>query len=112
MSLPAGLRNSHQWRMGFSHLRGGSENLTVVHKHHHMLRWLKTVVARNRQTGCATVPVGHREGTVMLIEKCSSAVGFGAVAMKQRWVVHISGGSVERGDLTPDIFGACVVWAA
>jgi hypothetical protein len=22
--------------------------------------------------------------------------------MKQRWVVHISGGSVERGDLTPD----------
>ena len=103
---------SSKWRMGFSHLRGGSENLTVVHKHHHMLRWLKTVVARNRQTGCATVPVGHREGTVMLIEKCSSAVGFGAVAMKQRWVVHISGGSVERGDLTPDIFGACVVWAA
>jgi hypothetical protein len=22
--------------------------------------------------------------------------------MKQRWIVHISGGSVERGDLTPD----------
>jgi ubiquinone/menaquinone biosynthesis C-methylase UbiE len=43
-----------------------------------------------------------RGGTVTLIEKCSSAVGFGAVAMKQRWVVHISDGSVERGDLTPD----------
>jgi hypothetical protein len=41
-------------------------------------------------------------GTVTLIEECSSAVGFGGVAMKQRWIVHISGGSVERGDLTPD----------
>jgi hypothetical protein len=42
------------------------------------------------------------EGTVTLIEKCNGAVGFGAVAMEHRWVVHISGGSVGRGDLTPD----------
>ena len=41
-------------------------------------------------------------GTVTLIEKCSGAVGFEAVAMEHRWVVHISGGSVGRGDLTPD----------
>lgn len=41
-------------------------------------------------------------GTVTLIGMCSGAVGFGAVAMKQCWVVHISGGSVERGDLMPD----------
>jgi hypothetical protein len=33
---------------------------------------------------------------------CSGAVGFGAVAMDQLWVVGISGGSVERGNLTPD----------
>src|SRR5271167_3059782 len=33
---------------------------------------------------------------------CSGAVGFGAVAMDQLWVVDISGGSVERGDLMPD----------
>ena len=42
------------------------------------------------------------KGTVMLIEKCSGAVGFEAVATEHRWVVHISGGSVGRGDLTPD----------
>jgi hypothetical protein len=42
------------------------------------------------------------EGTVTLFEKCCGAVGFGAVATEHRWVVHISGGSVERGDLTPD----------
>jgi len=41
-------------------------------------------------------------GTVTLIEKCNGAIGFGAAAMKQPWVVHISGGSIERGDLTPD----------
>jgi hypothetical protein len=41
-------------------------------------------------------------GTVTLIEKCSGAVGFEAVATEHRWVVHISGGSVGRGDLTPD----------
>jgi Domain of unknown function (DUF4331) len=43
-----------------------------------------------------------RDGTVTLIEKCSGAVGFEAVATEHRWVVHISGGSVGRGDLTPD----------
>ena len=37
-----------------------------------------------------------------MIEKCSGAVGFEAVATEHRWVVHISGGSVGRGDLTPD----------
>jgi hypothetical protein len=37
-------------------------------------------------------------GTVTLIEKCSGAVGFEAVATEHRWVVHISGGSVGRGD--------------
>ena len=41
-------------------------------------------------------------GTVTLIEKCSGAVEFEAVATEHRWVVHISGGSVGRGDLTPD----------
>src|ERR1700740_2293668 len=41
-------------------------------------------------------------GTVTLIEKCSGAVGSEAVATEHRWVVHISGGSVGRGDLTPD----------
>ena len=42
------------------------------------------------------------QGTVTLIEKFSGAVGFEAVATEHRWVVHISGGSVGRGDLTPD----------
>ena len=41
-------------------------------------------------------------GTVTLIEKCSGAVEFEAVATEHRWVVHISGGSLGRGDLTPD----------
>ena len=41
-------------------------------------------------------------GTVTLIEMCSSAVGFSAVAMDQCGVVGFSGGGVERGNLTPD----------
>ena len=41
-------------------------------------------------------------GTVTLIEICSGAVDCGAMAMDQRWGVGISGGSVERGNLTPD----------
>ena len=41
-------------------------------------------------------------GTVTLIGMCSGAVGFGAAAMDQLWGVDISGGSVERGNLTPD----------
>jgi hypothetical protein len=45
---------------------------------------------------------GLTAGTVTLIEKCSGAVGFEAVATEHLWVVHISGGSVGRGDLTPD----------
>src|SRR4029077_17400002 len=43
-----------------------------------------------------------RGGTVTLIEKSSGALEFEAVATEHRWVVHISGGSVGRGDLTPD----------
>ena len=46
-------------------------------------------------------------GTVTLIEKCSGAVGFEAVATEHRWVVHISGGNVGRGDLTPDREAVC-----
>ena len=41
-------------------------------------------------------------GTVTLIEICSGAVDCGAMAMDERWGVGISGGSVERGNLTPD----------
>jgi len=41
-------------------------------------------------------------GAVMLVGIHGGAVGFGAVAMDQLWVVDISGGSVERGDLIPD----------
>jgi hypothetical protein len=44
----------------------------------------------------------HLTGTVTLIEKCRGAVECEAVATEHRWVVHISGDSVERGDLTPD----------
>ena len=43
-----------------------------------------------------------REGTVTLIGMSSGAVSFGAAAMDQLWGVDISGGSVERGNLTPD----------
>ena len=43
-----------------------------------------------------------QQGTVTLIGMCSGAVGFGAAAMDQLWGVDISGGSVERGNLTPD----------
>src|SRR5271163_3404685 len=55
--------------------------------------------------GSVRSPLNRRRinhGTVTLIETCSGAVGFGAVAMEQPWVVHISGGSVGLGDLTPD----------
>ena len=41
-------------------------------------------------------------GTVTLIVICSGAVDCGAMAMDQLWGVGISGGSVERGNLTPD----------
>ena len=56
----------------------------------------------SRETTCITAGPGTVRGTVTLIEKCSGAVGFEAVATEHRWVVHISGGSVGRGDLTPD----------
>ena len=36
------------------------------------------------------------------VEICSGAVDCGAMAMDQRWGVGISGGSVERGNRTPD----------
>jgi hypothetical protein len=42
------------------------------------------------------------DGTVTLVGIYGGVVGFGAVAMDQLWVVDISGGSVERGDLMPD----------
>ncbi len=45
---------------------------------------------------------GQGEATVTLIGMCSAVVGFGAVALDQPWVVDILGGSVERGNLTPD----------
>jgi hypothetical protein len=41
-------------------------------------------------------------GTVTLFENYCGVVGFGAAAVDQLWVVDISGGSVERGDLMPD----------
>jgi len=47
-------------------------------------------------------PPRTTDGTVTLIEICSGAVDYGAIAMDQRWGVGISGGSVERGNLTPD----------
>src|ERR1700741_930028 len=50
-------------------------------------------------TWCSRV---EKNGTVTLIGMCSGAVGFGAVAMDQLWVVGILGGSVERGNLTQD----------
>src|SRR6201987_1514846 len=50
-------------------------------------------------TWCSRV---EKNGTVTLIGMCSGAVGFGVVAMDQLWVVGISGGSVGRGNLTPD----------
>jgi len=56
-----------------------------------------------RQRGQVLDAIGG-QGTVTLIEMCSGAVNFRAVAMDQRGVVGISGGSVyrvERGNLTP-----------
>ena len=46
--------------------------------------------------------IGYPTGTVTLIGICSGAVDCGAMAMDQPWGVGISGGSVERGNLTPD----------
>ena len=40
--------------------------------------------------------------TVTLIGMSSRAVSFGSAAMDQPWGVDVSGGSVERGNLTPD----------
>ena len=61
---------------------------------------------------CAWVKAGHPlcligdsgtgKGTVTLIGMSSRAVSFGSAAMDQLWGVDISGGSVERGNLTPD----------
>src|SRR6185295_16392917 len=45
---------------------------------------------------------GSGKGTVTLIGMSSRAVSFGSAAMDQLWGVDISGGSVERGNLTPD----------
>jgi hypothetical protein len=44
----------------------------------------------------------HGTGTVTLFENCCGVVGFGAVVVDQLWVVGISGGSVEFGNLIPD----------
>ena len=46
--------------------------------------------------------LGCQPGTVTLIGIYCGTVGFGAVAIDQPWVVDISGGSVESGDLMPD----------
>ena len=40
--------------------------------------------------------------TVTLFENCCGVVGFGAVVVDQLWVVGISGGSVEFGNLIED----------
>jgi hypothetical protein len=63
-----------------------------------MLASNPTVTAAAGQAERAALPI---VGTVTLIEKCSGAVGFEAVATDQRRVVDISGGSVELGNLTP-----------
>ena len=42
------------------------------------------------------------KGAVTLFENYCGVVGFGAVVVDQLWVVDISGGSVERDNLTPD----------
>ena len=61
--------------------------------------------SRHGRLVAAGQKLGHRrgrlDGTVTLIEMCSGAVGFRALAMDQLGVVDISGGSVERGNLTP-----------
>jgi len=56
------------------------------------------------RAGGATVAAAYspRLGTVTLIGISSRAVSFGSAAMDQLWGVDISGGSVERGNLTPD----------
>ena len=78
-------------RHGWPVAEGGSASITTA------LAAMLTDLGGKIETG---VPI--QAGTVTLIEKCSGAVGFEAVAMEHRWVVHISGGSVGRGDLTPD----------
>ena len=78
-------------RHGWPVAEGGSASITTA------LAAMLTDLGGKIETG---VPI--QAGTVTLIEKCSGAVGFEAVATEHRWVVHISGGSVGRGDLTPD----------
>jgi hypothetical protein len=51
------------------------------------------------QVDCAQMSL---DGTVTLIGIRSGAVDCEAMAMDQPWGVGISGGSVERGNLTPD----------
>jgi len=78
-------------RHGWPVAEGGSASITTA------LAAMLTDLGGKIETG---VPI--QAGTVTLIEKCSGAVGFEAVATEHLWVVHISGGSVGRGDLTPD----------
>jgi hypothetical protein len=60
------------------------------------------IAKREKGWGARTLMKDASSGTVTLIEKCSGAVEFEAVATEHRWVIHISGGSVGRGNLTPD----------
>jgi hypothetical protein len=60
-----------------------------------------------RRGAIVRAQAGHRRrnccgGTVTLIGMSSRPVSFGSAAMDQLWGVDISGGSVERGNLTPD----------
>ena len=54
------------------------------------------------ECGPAALATSIGVGTVTLIGMSSRAVSFGSAAMDQLWGVDISGGSVERGNLTPD----------
>ena len=68
---------------------------------------LMAQVRRSARTRGKSDPIDARavlrypDGTVTLVEKWSGTVGFGAAAMKQRSVVHLSGND-GRGDFPPD----------
>jgi hypothetical protein len=51
---------------------------------------------------CEPYNLRAADGTVTLVGIYGGVVGFGAAAVDQLWVVGISGGSVELGDLMPD----------
>src|SRR6185437_14402228 len=49
------------------------------------------------------------EGTVTLVEKWSGTVGFGAAAMKQRLVVHLSGNEEPKDTPGGNLMDQCSV---